>query len=103
VAKLDAFPASAAQAALETWRLDPHEDEDGFRHAATDFFRENEVDYELRAQLWNNAHTQPIEDASVEWSTSKMPTIHKAALPFPGRVRNRRSRSRLHAVVTVKE
>ena len=38
VAKLGAFPASDAQAALKTWQLDPHEDEDGFRHAATGFF-----------------------------------------------------------------
>lgn len=83
VAKLGAFPASGAQAALETWRVDPHEDEDGFRHAATAFFRDNEVIYELRAQLWTNANTQPIEDASVEWPTAESPYRTVATLRLP--------------------
>ena len=71
VAKIGAFPVSAAQAALETWQLDPHEDEDGFRHAAVAFLRDHEVVYELRAQLWTDADTQPIEDASVEWPVAE--------------------------------
>ena len=83
VAKLGAFPASAAQAALETWRLNPHEDEDGFRHAATGFFRDHEVIYELRAQLWTNAETQPIEDASVEWPVAESPYRTVATLRLP--------------------
>ena len=83
VAKLGAFPASEAQLALETWRLDPHEDEDGFRHAATAFFRDHEVIYELRAQLWSNADTQPIEDASVEWPENESPYRTVAILRLP--------------------
>ena len=67
VAKLGAFPSSQAQDALRDWRLDPHQDEDGFRHAATEYFGLHEAVFELRAQLWANAETQPIEDASVEW------------------------------------
>ncbi len=83
VAKLGAFPASPAQAALEEWRLDPHQDEDGFRHAATAFFRDHDVVYELRAQLWTNAESQPIEDASVEWPTAESPYRTVATLRLP--------------------
>lgn len=67
VAKIGAFPASATQDALKEWQLDPHQDEDGFRHASIDHFREHEAVFELRVQLWANEETQPIEDASVEW------------------------------------
>ena len=83
VAKLGAFPASAAQAALDSWRLDPHEDENGFRHAATAFFRDHEVIYELRAQLWTNADTQPIEDASIEWPEGESAYRTVAMLRLP--------------------
>lgn len=83
VAKLGAFPVSEAQAALEAWRLDPKEDEDGFRHAATSFFRDHEAVYELRAQLWTKADTQPIEDASVEWPVAESPYRTVATLRLP--------------------
>ncbi|SER09566.1 hypothetical protein SAMN05216548_11163 [Faunimonas pinastri] len=83
VAKLGAFPVSVAQEALKTWKLDPHEDEDGFRHAAVAFFHDHDVVFELRAQLWTNAETQPIEDASVDWPVDESPyrTIAKIRLP----------------------
>lgn len=83
VAKLAAFPASFYQDALRDWQLDPHEDEDGFRHAAVDFFREHDVVFELRVQLWANAETQPIEDASVEWPAqdSQYRTVATIRLP----------------------
>lgn len=67
VAKLGAVPASQTQDALREWQLDPHEDEDGFRHAPTNYFRNHEAVYELKSPLWTNAETQPIEDALVEW------------------------------------
>ncbi len=67
----------------QTWQLDPHEDEDGFRHAATAFFRDHEAVYELRAQLWTDAATQPIEDASVEWPTAESPYRTVATLRLP--------------------
>ncbi len=83
VAKLGAFPASSAQHALVDWRLDPHQDEDGFRHASVAFFGEHDVVFELRAQLWTDAETQPIEDASVEWPTrdSEYRTVATIRLP----------------------
>ncbi|MGI4809348.1 MAG: catalase family protein [Janthinobacterium lividum] len=83
VAKLGAFPVSDAQVALKSWQLDPHQDENGFRHAATEFFRDHEAVYELRAQLWTNADTQPIEDASVEWPMAQSPYRTVAILRLP--------------------
>ncbi|WP_294642497.1 catalase family protein [uncultured Aureimonas sp.] len=83
VAKIGAFPASAAQAGLKDWRLDPKADEDGFRHAAVDLFRTNEIVFELKAQLWTDEQTQPIEDASVEWSEEESPYRTIATIRFP--------------------
>ena len=34
-----------------------------------EFFKSHEAVFELRAQLWVDAKSQPIEDASVEWLT----------------------------------
>ncbi|MCJ2071099.1 hypothetical protein MKK75_20275, partial [Methylobacterium sp. J-030] len=42
-------------------------------HAAIDFFREHDVAFELKAQLWADAERQPIEDASVDWPISVSP------------------------------
>ena len=83
VAKLGAFPSSPEQTALDDWQLEPHQDEDGFRHAATDYFAEHDAVFELRAQLWANAETQPIEDTSVEWpeADSAYRTIATIRLP----------------------
>ena len=83
VAKLGAFPASVYQDQLRDWQLDPHQDEDGFRHAAIQFFHDRDVVFELRAQLWANAETQPIEDASVEWPVedSQYRTVATLTLP----------------------
>ena len=83
VAKIAAFPASVHQDSLRDWQLDPHTDEDGFRHAAVAFFGEHDVVFELRVQLWANAQTQPIEDASVEWPAqdSQYRTIATITLP----------------------
>ena len=83
VAKLAAFPASVYQDGLRDWQLDPHADEDGFRHAAVEFFGQHDVIFELRVQLWANAETQPIEDASIEWPAqdSQYRTVATIRLP----------------------
>ena len=83
VAKLGAFPSSTYQDALNDWQLEPHQDEDGFRHAAIDYFTEHDAVFELRVQLWANAETQPIEDASVEWPAqdSQYRTVATIRLP----------------------
>ncbi|MGU3668322.1 catalase family protein [Methylobacterium sp. A49B] len=83
VAKLGAIPMTEAQRALSEWRLDPHQDEDGFRHASIAFFRENEVVFELKAQLWADAEKQPIEDASVDWPVSVSPYRTVATVRLP--------------------
>ena len=83
VAKLGALPASEEQRALAEWRLDPHQDEDGFRHATVAFFREHEAVYELKAQLWADVEAQPIEDASVDWPISISPYRTVATIRLP--------------------
>ena len=83
VAKIAAFPATGAQSALSEWKLDPHEDENGFRRATVDHFANHDIVFELRAQLWRDADEQPIEDASVEWKEDDSPfrTIATVRLP----------------------
>ena len=83
VAKLGAVPSTDSQRALSEWRLDPHQDEDGFRHATVAFFRDNDVVFELKAQLWADAERQPIEDASVDWPVSVSPYRTVATLRLP--------------------
>ena len=83
VAKIAAFPASPEQAALADWRLDPHEDEDGFRHATVRHFAEHDILFELRAQLWTAPEAQPIEDASVEWKEADSPFRTVATIRLP--------------------
>lgn len=83
IAKVAAFPSSVYQDQLRDWQLDPHADEDGFRHAAVAFFDEHDVLFDLKVQLRANAETQPIEDASVEWPAqdSQYRTVATLRLP----------------------
>ena len=83
VAKLGLVPAAPAQLALAEWRLDPHQDEDGFRHAAIAYFDAHEAVYELKAQLWADADAQPIEDSSVDWPVALSPYQTVATLRLP--------------------
>ncbi|MFC3215097.1 catalase family protein [Novosphingobium panipatense] len=83
IAKVAAFPSSVYQDQLRDWQLDPHADEDGFRHAAVAFFDQHDVLFDLKVQLRANAETQPIEDASVEWPAqdSQYRTVATLRLP----------------------
>ena len=83
VAKLGAVPATPGQDALKEWRLDPHQDEDGFRHAAIEYLESQVAVFEVRAQLWTDAETQPIEDASVDWPTEESPYVTVATIRIP--------------------
>ena len=83
VAKVGAFPASPQQDGLQGWRLNPHQDEDGFRTATVAFFKAEDAVFELRAQLWTDARTQPIEDASVEWPLEESPYRTVATIRLP--------------------
>ena len=83
VAKIGIVPAAPEQLALADWRLDPNEDEDGFRHAAVRYFAQHGAVYEIKAQLWADAAQQPIEDASVDWPVSISPYRTVATLRLP--------------------
>jgi hypothetical protein len=73
VAKVAAFPASPELLALAGVDIDTQADPNGFRTAVVDFMRDHQAVFELRIQLWTDAQTQPIEDASVEWSEKDSP------------------------------
>jgi hypothetical protein len=83
VAKVGVVPSSVHQDQLSEWRLEPHQDEDGFRHATVAYFDEHDAVFDLRVQLWANAETQPIEDGSVEWpeDDSQYRTVATIRLP----------------------
>lgn len=83
VAKLGVFPASSDQDALKDWRLEPHQDEDGFRHASIDYFGAHDAVFEVRAQLWTDPATQPIEDASVDWPVDHAGYVTVATIRLP--------------------
>ena len=83
VAKLGVVPVAAEQLALADWRLDPREDEDGFRHAAIAYFGAHDAAYELKAQLQADAELQPIEDASVDWPVEISPYRTVATIRLP--------------------
>ena len=83
VAKLAAFPVAPEMTALENETLDVADDPDAFRHAVVSFFHAHDVTFELRAQLWTDAKSQPIEDTSVEWSEAESPFVTVATLTLP--------------------
>ena len=83
VAKIAAFPASPDLVARDGQESDVGEDADGFRRAVVSFVRGHDVVYELRAQLWTHAETQPIEDASVEWPETESGYVTVATLTLP--------------------
>ena len=75
--------ASVPSPLFVDWRLDPHQDEDGFRHAAVAYFDGNEAVYELKGQLWADAEKQPIEDVSVDWPVEITPYLAVATVSLP--------------------
>lgn len=83
VAKLGFFPFADEQRRLFDWRLDPGQDEDGFRHAAVAYFAGHEAVFEVRAQLRTDADTQPVEDASIEWNIEDSPYRKVATVHLP--------------------
>lgn len=83
VAKLAAFPVSPAMKALADEKIDTSDDPDAFRTAVVAYFRDHDAEFELRVQLWSDAGTQPIEDASVEWSEAESPYRTVATLRIP--------------------
>ncbi|MCJ2032216.1 catalase family protein [Methylobacterium sp. J-043] len=84
VAKLAAFPASPAQAALADERLDTgSEDGNVFRHAVLSYLEGREAVFEIRVQLCLNLDDMPVEDASKRWDEALSPyrTVARLVLP----------------------
>ncbi len=80
MAKLSLAPASANLIALKDKRLDVHHDDDAIRADVVDFFRSNEAEWNLRAQLCTDLEKMPIEDASKVWSEVDSPFRQVATL-----------------------
>ncbi|ACA16180.1 conserved hypothetical protein [Methylobacterium sp. 4-46] len=83
VAKVAVAPASPALRALAGASLSVTGRPDGLREAVSAFFEENEAVWELRAQLWTNRETMPIEDASVPWPEEESPYRTVARITVP--------------------
>lgn len=56
---------------------------DGYRNDLVKRLKEAAITYTLRAQLFADATTTPIEDVTVEWPTSASPWIDLATLTIP--------------------
>ena len=83
VAKVAAFPTGSAMQTLIGQKVDVKSNPDGFRVAIVSYFRDQAATFELRAQLWTDAQTQPIEDTSVEWDENESPYVTVATLTLP--------------------
>ncbi|HEX4481327.1 MAG TPA: catalase family protein, partial [Rudaea sp.] len=73
MAKLSLTPVSSNLTALKEKKLDVHNDNDAIRSDVVEFFRLNEAQWDLRAQLCTNLDRMPIEDASVVWPDDESP------------------------------
>ncbi len=80
MAKLSLAPASANLLALKDKKLDVHNDDNAVRTDVVEFFRNNEAQWDLRAQLCTNLEHMPIEDASVKWPEEESPFRSIASL-----------------------
>ncbi len=83
VAKLGLFPADPELERLGTVTIEPAFRYSALKDAVTAHFARAGATYELRAQLRTNERTQPVEDASVEWSEAESPYRTVARLSFP--------------------
>lgn len=84
VAKLGAFPVEGAHLErLKAETVDTSKDDNGFRTNIVGHFKEEGITFELKAQLWNNKDTQPIENTSVEWSEEESPYRTIATIHLP--------------------
>jgi hypothetical protein len=80
VAKISVKPLSESVTQLDGKRIPRGSGEDAHRVLIADFFRHNDAEYEVCAQLCTDADA--IEDATLAWSTSPPPQ-RVAKLIFP--------------------
>lgn len=83
VAKLRVEPSSANLQPLRDRLIDADGHPSIHRDLIRDFFRENEAEFTVRAQLCTDLETMPVEDASVVWDEEKSPFLPVATLSFP--------------------
>lgn len=84
VAKLGAFPVESSMVEkLKEKTIDTSKDENAFRTAVTSAFAADEFVWEIKAQLWTDEKTQPIEDSSVQWPEHESPYRTVATLTIP--------------------
>ena len=84
VAKLAAFPVEGRQLQeLQKVKIDTNKDENAFRTAVVSHFSNEGFAWEIRAQLWNDRDSQPIEDTSVQWPEDQSPYRTIATLRVP--------------------
>lgn len=83
IAKLSIVPVSPNLTALENAPLNLSGKPNGIREAVTEFFRDHEAVWELRAQLRTDEERMPVEDASVVWPEDLSPyrTIARITVP----------------------
>ena len=83
VAKMAAFPTGPDLQPLIGQKIDVEANPDGFRAAIVNYFKAHDATFDLKAQLWTDAETQPIEDTSVEWPEDESPYVTVATLKLP--------------------
>jgi hypothetical protein len=84
VAKIGAFPLEGPELeALKAVKIDTTKDENGFRTGVIEAFAGSDVVFEIKAQLWTDEKTQPLEDSSYEWSEKETPYQTIAILRLP--------------------
>ncbi len=82
IAKIGAFPDTAAMQALVHEKFEP-EDYDGLRTATVAFFRAHAAEFVVSVQLCTNLETMPIENANKEWPEEESPYVPVARLVLP--------------------
>lgn len=80
IAKLCLVPVSEALCQKTNQIVDLHDQPDGLRADAVDFFAKNDAMWELRVQLCTDLEKMPIEDASVAWDETLSPYVTVARL-----------------------
>jgi hypothetical protein len=83
MAKIAIKPSSAALRGLSKSPIDLKDKPNGIREAVVDFFRENDGEWDLQAQLCTDLETMPIEDAAKQWPEDRSPYRSVARISVP--------------------
>jgi hypothetical protein len=87
IAKISLAPASRRLRAL-TGQMIPADDQHPslMRELVAEYFRTDDAEFEMRAQLCTDLDQMPVEDASIEWKEELSPHQVVARLTFPRQV-----------------